>query len=728
MTTRSDERDLNFFNLLNIVLDSRWLIAGIAAAVSIIAIIYATISTPIYQANTLIQVENSENNSTNAMGEMAALLNVQSPASAEIEILRSRLVVGQAADALQLYIQASPQYLPIVGTWLAKHSNSLSTPRLGGYVTGKEKITLSKLEVPKALEGKELTIVWHDGIYDLLSPDGDALSKGAIGELVKFNFEGQSGELLVTSIQANPGAKFKLTRFSRLDTINLLQAQLNITEKGKPSGMIAATLEGPNPERTASILNAIGSAYVRQNIERKAAEAEKTLSFLDNFLPELRAQMRQSEEQYTRFRDQHGTFNLGAEGEMSLQASSDLQKQLLDLQQKKRELTPRFQSSHPAIKTLDTQIEAIKNEMARIERNVKKMPDLEQQLLSLMRNVQVDSEMYVNLLNSAQQLRLVKEGKVGNVRVVDPAAVPERPIKPNRLLVVCFGILLGLVIGIFVAILRSMLRPGIQEPAEIESSLGLHVYSVVPHSSKQEKLRDMLIRGEKADYVLATNSPNEPAIESLRSLRTALQFATLSSSNNIILISGPTPGIGKSFTSVNFSAVLGSTNKRVLLIDGDLRKGHLHQYFGQIRGYGLSELITNQKSIDEVLKKKVSGQVDFLSTGTLPPNPSELLLSENLREILKELSSRYDIVVLDTAPILPVSDATILMRHVGTIFMVARAQTTTLGELEESKKRVMQVGAAVNGIIFNDLVASPHRYGSKYSAYQYSNYEYNSTS
>jgi len=724
---REDNDEIDLLALLELILEHKWLIVAAASLILVIAGIYAYFSTPIYRANTLIQVENNPNNSTSAMGEMAALFDVQSPASAEIEIIRSRLVIGRAADQLQLYIKAIPKYIPLIGQTLSKRAHSLSDPGIfgfGGYVSGNETITLKTFEVPKELEGKELELEVKKNKYVLYDPNGQIITEGKIGKDASFKYSGELGVINVIDVQGKEGARFRLTRTSRLEAITNLQKQLNISEKGKQSGMISATLEGTDPSRTARILNAIGAAYVRQNIERKAAEAEKSLAFLDTFLPQLKQQMQESEAQYTKFRDQHGTFNLGVEGEMSLQASAELQTRLLELQQKRREIAPRFQASHPAIKTIDQQIAAVQAELKKIDQNVRKMPDLEQQLLSLMRTVQVNSEMYVNLLNSAQQLRLVKEGKVGNVRVVDTAVPPEQAIAPKRALILMIGAIAGVLIGLALAFIRNWLRPGLSEPSPIESILGLHVFATIPHSEKQAHLHGLVSNKSYGQHVLANLNPQDPAIESLRSLRTALQFAMLEAKNNVVLLTGPTPGIGKSFTSVNFATILGSGGKRVLLIDADMRKGHLNQYFGLERAKGLSEIISGSIDLDESIHKSITQNVDFISTGIIPPNPGELLLSSAMATLLNVAAERYDLILLDTSPVLAVADALALARHAGTIFVVARANVTSIGEIDETVKRLQQAGAIANGVVFNDLSPSRHRYTSRYGIYRYAHYEY----
>ena len=229
-------------------------------------------------------------------------------------------------------------------------------------------------------------------------------------------------------------------------------------------------------------------------------------------------------------------------------------------------------------------------------------------------------------------------------------------------------------------------------------------------------------------HVLAVVATQDPVVESLRSLRTALQFAMLDAANNIMLITGPTPGIGKSFTSVNFAAVMGAANKKVLLIDADLRRGHLNQYFGQGRERGLSEVVSGSVPLADALRRNVAPNVDFLATGILPPNPAELLMTPAAQALVQQLSSQYDLVIIDTPPVLAASDTAILAPLAGAVFMVARAEITSLGELQESAKRLLQSGVQTRGVIFNGLNVSKRRYGYgvgyKYGNYRYTDYKY----
>lgn len=728
---QDDEDSINLLDLLDALLDQRWLIALVTVITILLGATYAFFATPVFEANTLIQVEDTKN--AGFLGEAGNLFDIKSPATAEMELLRSRLVVGQAVKNLRLDLTVTPKYVPFIGRWLARRAGGLSNPEfmgIKGYVSGTEALNVASFKVPQALENLRFSVVAVADGYRLLSPDDDILGQGRPGVPLTFKFNDLKGELQVVSITGLPGAQFYLSKRSTLEVTEQLQKELTITEKGKQSGVISSSLQGIDPLLTATTLNEVSNFYVRQNIERKAAEAEKSINFLNTQLPELRKQLEGSEGKFNQFRNQVGTFNLSAEAQGLLDQLVSLQGKLLEAQQKRKELQARFTAQHPALQVLDAQIKRLTVEIGTIEAKSKKFPNVEQDLLRLTRDVKVNGELYTSLLNSFQQLRLVKEGKVGNVRLVDAAVVPERPVKPQRSLILALSGVLGLLAGVGLGLLRNSLRPGIKNADDIEQRLGLHVFATLPNSANQAKLTEISKTNQGGVCLLASEFPNDNCVESLRSLRTTLQFAMLDAPNNIVLFTGPTPGIGKSFVAANFAAVLGAGGKRTLLIDADLRKGHIHKSFGLQRGPGLSELISGTQTAEQVVHKDVSLGLDFISTGLLPPNPAELLMSQAAIQLLKTMGEKYDVVVLDSPPVLAVSDTQVLAPLTGTVFMVARADISTLAELQETTKRLAHNGVSVGGVIFNDLNLSKRRYGYgygygyKYNRYRYTQYEY----
>ncbi len=723
--------EINLSHILDGLYDGRKLIGLITLAVALLGSLYAYMAKPVYEANLLIQVESS-GGAGNLLGQASPLLEGKTASSAEVEIIRSRKVVSSAVDHLRLYIHAQPLQLPLIGSWLARRASTLSEPGLfglGGYVWGTEHIHVSQFNVPDTLTGQLFSVTQGAGkSFTLGLPDGTALA-GQTGQNNTWPSPQGPIELYITQLHAKPGAQFQLMRNSRLAIVEGLQASLLITEKGNQSGIIQVRLQGSSPTATAAILNAVGQEYVRQNIERKAEEAGKTLLFLEEQLPQIRQDLEAAETRYNEFRNRRGIVNLSAEGEGLLNQAVTVQGQQLELRQKRVELLSRFTPEHPSVQTLDRQLTQLQAQADSITQQSRELPQLEQETLRLTRDVKVSTELYAGLLNNAQRLKLVKAGQVGSVRLIDDAVIPERPVKPARPIIVLLSVLVGLLLGVAAVYLRKIMHGGLDDPNAIERRLGLTVYATIPHSDKQVDIFKTLKSLHKAKHpvrtsvLLSTVESTDPAVESLRSLRTALQFAMLDAPNKLLMVTGPTPGLGKSFIAANFASVLAAGGKRVLLIDADLRKGYLHEYLGMARGQGLSDLISGQQSPEAVIHRNVLPQLDLLTTGPLPPNPAELLMHERLPTLLQSLSAHYDHILIDSPPVLVVSDAAVLGRMVGTNFLVAREGQTNLGELEEAHKRLAQSGVPVKGVLYNDIQARPSRYGGKYG-YRYVQYAY----
>ena len=702
------------------------LIAAVAGSFTLLGLVYIIFSMPIYQADLLIQIENSENPAKAALGDIAQLFQNTSEASAEIEILRSRSVVSKAVDNLHLDFEAHPRYFPLIGEWIAKRNSGLSDPGLlgiGGYAWGNESIEISQFEVPESFIDKTFSLTVEDSKHYRLE-GGGVSGEGSVGDLLKIDTKDGVVELRVEKIEANPETEFVLKHHSHLKAVERLQRQLNIAEKVRNSDILSVKLEGPDRHLITNVLNEVGTQYVLQNIERKSAEAEKTLTFLDKFLPELKSNLDAAESHYISVSTAHGTVDIAEEVKLILKRLVDAKTKAGELKVKRDELLYRLTPEHPAVKAIDAQIAGVQAEIASINTQIGKMPGLERRVLGLSRDVKIDSELYTNLLTTAQQLRLLKAGSVGNVRIIDNAVVPEEPIKPKRLMVLILSLAIGLVLGMITALVRKHMVGGILNSFEIEEQVGLKVFASVPKSKKQDSLKEQIQTKAKGLFVLEQIDAHDAAIESLRSSCTALQFSMQDSSNNLVMISGASPGVGKSFVSVNTAAVLAATGKRVLLMDLDLRKGHLNQYLGLPRENGMAEVLAGSLSLEQVLCRNILPNLDFISTGALPPAPHLLLAQDNLKQLLKKVSTEYDLVLLDTPPILAVTDAIVLSEYVGTRILVARDGITTLGELNETVKRLTQTGAKVTGVVFNAVRSRPGKYGYSYGKYRYSSHAY----
>jgi len=713
--------EIHLSDYIAVVAESWKLIVVIAALVLLIGTLYAFSATPAYRADAMIQVEDSASSAKNALGELASIFDTKQTADAEIELIRSRLVVGHTVEALHLDISAQPRYFPLIGSTAARMAGSkrLAPPWFGlaRFAWGGEKIEVTKFDVPKERYGAKYELVAEDGNnYELLDPEGNAVLKGTVGQVARGRDQYGPVELTVAYLRARPHTEFQLSRASTQATISQLQGDLVIAEKAKQSGVIGVSLDGANSARTAEILNTLASAYVQQNIDRKSAEAEHTLAFLDQQLPQLRKQLDQSEDRYNAFRNAKGTVDLTEESRLLLQQIVDGKTKLVDLEQQRVEMAQRFTGQHPAVAALSAQIAALDAQQEQLNKRVLKLPDTEQSALRLLRDVRVNTELYMNLLDSAQQLRIVKAGQVGNVRVVDFAVVTDKPVKPKRSLIITLAALFGLVIGTATAFAKHTLFGGLKHSDEIERVIELPVYATIPHSQAQNNLQQAMDRGRPGPHVLASLDSEDLAVEGIRSLRTALQFALLDASNNVVVVTGPRPEVGKSFVSVNLSAVLASSGRRVLLIDADMRRGNVHSYLGVSKQPGLSDVITGIH-LDRAIQRDVVTGVDLLPKGSLPPNPAELLMSDRFKALLDEVSQHYDLVIVDTPPVLAVTDSTVIGRYAGATLLVVRHGQHPRAELIECANRLRGGGVALKGALLTDVPRHRFGYGSYYSGY-----------
>ncbi|MEB0112521.1 polysaccharide biosynthesis tyrosine autokinase [Variovorax sp. RTB1] len=713
----------------DILLDHKWLIACIVALTLLIGLAYVTLATPVYRANLLVQVEDSAPDSKSFLNETTGMFEVKTPVSGEIQVLGSRMVLNAAAEQAGLQTSAQPRYLPLVGPWLARRAVGFSDPLLGGYVSGTERIDVTRFNVPPSLEdtGPFIITTLGGGRYRVSHELLDVPLEGVVGQPLQQTLSEGVVDIQLSQLSGKPGAQFNVYAASLDRAVDALQGRLQMVEQGRQSNVIGVTLEDSNRVRLAAVLNAIAEQYLRQNMERKSAEAEKTITFLNTQLPIFERQLRASEDAYAHFRNENGTVAFDEEAKVWLAKTATLQTSLLDLQQKRRETEPYFTDQSSRVLTLDKQIGAVQGELGALNSRIAGMPNVQRDALRLERDVRVNGALYQSMQSNVLQMRLLKEGKTGNVRLVDKAAVSKVPVKPQKLIVLALALVLGLMAGPALAIWRSRSRPGVHNPEEIEVHTGLDVYAVVPHSPEQLLIDRGTGRKKSSGTLLADVSPHSHPIEALRELRVGLKIAMAEASNNRILVTGATPGIGKSFIARNFAMLLAQSGKRVLLINADLRKRDLSGTFSLQHEGGLSELLTGKLSAQQAIHVQVHPNLDVLTTGKLPRLPADMLESAAFTVALDELSSRYDSVVIDSAPVLVAADAAAVAPACGLVLLVARAGKSQLGELNESVRRLAKAGVKIDGVLFNGMDFS-RRYngnqGYRHGGYKYSEYEY----
>ncbi|EIV8497181.1 polysaccharide biosynthesis tyrosine autokinase [Vibrio vulnificus] len=703
----SDEIDLG--KLLGILLDAKWIILVTTFLFAVGGVAVALLSTPIYKADALIQIEQKSSGGISSLvGDMGELFSQESSATTEIEIIKSRMILGDTVDKFNLTTVAEPKYLPIIGKGLA---------RIAGKVN---QIEVSRYTVPEYAQEMKHTLVVLDAekkTYQLIRGDEQVVLQGVAGELAKND----GYELFVTELRTHNEQEFAIGQRSRLEAIEWLKQNLEISERGKQTGILQLSFEGESRKQISELLNHISQTYFLQNVERNSAEAEKSLTFLKGHLPDIKNTLTTAEDTLNRFRQDNESIDLGLEAKATLDVMVKLEAQLNELTFKESEISQRFTKDHPAYRSLLDKRETLLKERERLNQQVQKLPKTQREVLRMTRDVEVNQQIYIQLLNKVQELSIIKAGTVGNVRILDEAQSYAKPVKPKKPLIVVLATLLGGMLSVALVLVKAALHRGVENPDEIEQ-LGLSVYASVPKSNLQLELANKLARKKRNTdlTLLAESNPADLSIEALRGLRTSLHFAMMEAKNNVLMISGPAPGIGKSFVSTNFAAVAAKTGQKVLLIDADMRKGYLQQCFGLNWENGLSDLLSGKITRDVAVQSAKVENLDIITRGQVPPNPSELLMHPRFKQLLEWASEHYDLVIIDTPPVLAVTDPSIVGAIAGTTLMVARFCQNTVKEIEVARNRFAQSGIDVKGVILNAVEKKASTaYGYGYYSYSY---------
>lgn len=710
--------EINVLDLLSALWAGKfWIIlaAGLALGIGAFSVLR---SQPLYQAHGLLQLE-SRTGALALPESMVALLgdntSAQSAGAAEMEILKSRMIMRKVVETLDLQLEAEARKLPLLGLL----PEQLGLPDLGlfkSYRWGNEAITVGTLKVPDAWLDQSLTLrINGPDRYDVQLPDGGILA-GRVGEVLARPESGFA--LRVDALQGPEGRAFLLTRKSMSRAVRGMQAAFAVAESPRGSSILRITYTATDPRDAERILDAIAQSYVGQNIARSAAEAENSLRFIEEQLPEAEAAMRAAQDALNAYRQQQGSVDVDFETQSLLERAIALEAELNRLVIEEQDLKDSYTVNHPTYRILLDTRANLQAQLDEIRQTTTGLPETQKEIFNLTRNLDVTQTVYEQLLNRGQELRVLRASTVGSVRIIDTADSDGTKVSPKTSRTLALALLVGLTAGAGFVFIRRALRRGIKGAQEIEQ-IGLPVFATVnfaPEAANHRKIRGDL-------PILALTQPDHMTIEALRSLRTSLHFGMLDAQTNTILLTSAAPGVGKSFTSVNLAAVAAQAGQKVCLVDADLRKGYLRRYLGIAKGTpGLAELLAREKTLDEVL---TTGPVDGLSvitSGRYPPNPSELLMRAEFEQLLKTLNDRFDLIIIDSPPALAVTDPVVIGRYTGAIILVARHLETMLGEVEAVRRAFETAGAKLTGAILNGYRVSE---GSKYGGqYHYYNYRY----
>ncbi len=682
---------------------------------ALIGVAIAFLSTPIYRADALIQLEEKSSGGMALSADLSSLFSESPQSVAEIEILRSRMILGQVVKDLQLEISATPKRLPIIGNFLSRFEfPAPSISYISGYAWYDEAIELGFLEVPDTLLDKGITLTYlGNGMFEI-GLDTSTPLIGRVGQPLRRSELGFA--ILVNSITGQPGREYVLKKSGFANVLTDIRDNYSIVEKGKNSSIIQLSVQGSDPTLATNILEKITDVYLLQNVNRNAAEADNSLAFIQAQLPESEAKMRTAESAVNAYKLSQDSVDLTFETRVLLEQSVTIEAQLSQLDLEEQELKKRYTPAHPIYQTLLGNRAELESQLEKVRLQSVDLPETQLEMLRLTQNLEVAREIYLQLVGRAQELAVIKAGTIGNIRVIDTPMSFPKPIKPSKPLVVILSTTLAFFFAIALVLLRSFMTKGVEGPDAIEA-LGLSVFGTIQKVGNGDFGANK--RGRETP-ILAKTEPTNLSVEALRSLRTSLHFGMLDAKSNLLLLTSSRPGEGKSFLAVNLATVMAQAGQNVCLVDADIRRGYLRRYLGIPKtALGLTDVLAGDATLDEVIRKDPDTGLHFIPSGKYPPNPSELLMHENFANTCAELDARFEMTIMDAPPLLAVTDPVIIGKYAGMILLVVRHLFTQIGELNASMKTLENNGLKANGAVLNAYAPKAANKGAGDYSYQY---------
>lgn len=718
MKTAQDIHDdeINLGQLLNNLWRGRWSIVVTTVLGIALAAFQIANTNPTFQADALLQLE-ERTGSLALPSSLSDMVNNDPRSVTETEILRSRMVLGRAVADQNLDWRITPDQIPFAGTMFARYRFTLLDEIIPAhFVRPNEHITLANLVVPPDLLNQQIELVVKEpDIFELTFPDQTQI-EGRVGDPINLPERGFS--LTIAELLAPQGRRFALTQIDERRAINALRNRMTVTEVGRASGILEVRLTGMDRAENVRALNAIISSYQSQNMSRSAAEAESSLNFIREQLPQAEQDMRRAEVAMNAFRQQQVTIDLSLETQTILGQVTRAETELADLQRREGEIAERFTPAHPTYRQLLEERERLEGRLANLRGQIGELPETQRQILNLTRDLELAQRIYTELLTRAQEIGVLRASTIGNVRVVDEASGTPNAVAPRKSRILGLGMIIGIFVGIAWVLAYNWLRKGVQDSAELER-LGLPVFATINYN----KQADTANRRKGHIPILALDQSADPTVEALKSLRTSLHFSMLDARTPSLTVCSSHPEAGKSFLSVNLAAVIAQAGQRVCVIDADLRRGQLRRYFELPRQtQGLAEVLSGDLSCEDAILNGPHENLFILTTGRYPPNPSELLMRAELTQLINHCAEHFDLTIFDTPPILAVTDAVILVRSTGASIFVARHDITPLGEVDAAQKVLASSGLKFSGTVLNSF--DPKKTGGK-NGYGYSyRYEY----
>jgi len=511
------------------------------------------------------------------------------------------------------------------------------------------------------------------------------------------------------------------------------------------TNIIKISYKDKDKDLARDIANTIATVFVANNREVNQEESRRARLFIEKQLSIRKASLEGSQDLMLAYQKEAGTVSLGKETELYVMQLTSMRTEqinknaeyqavkanILNLDKQLSQIGPGASPFVPQWKqelnslnfkkdTLEANLVSLKSEIKKLEISIKKLPPKEVKLARLMAAVEIEKEIYSGLLLQLEETKIAEAAQIAAVRVIEPAIAGNRPVFPQKRKTMMLAIIAGLALGFGIALLLEYFDQSISNMDDIDSITKWNRLGVIPMRDTKDVINDPI------EELIMVSDPNSPLAESYRSLRTNIHFANVDKPIKTLLVTSSIPGEGKTTVSANIAISHAMLGKKVLLIDCDFRKPRIHKIFNLKNNRGLTNILTGDMTMSQVIRtEKLVENLHILSCGPIPPNPSELLASNAMKTLLTKLSEKFDMIILDTPPLIAVSDATVLIPEVDGYIVVSDINRIERPMLEQSKTIATRIKHEPLGYVVNKLAISKNGYYGKYSYGQYRYYQYN---
>ena len=552
----------------------------------------------------------------------------------------------------------------------------------------------------------------------------------------------------------------------------------------KNSRLVEVSVTDPDPRFAAEVANALAKGYIEQSLDIRFAASREAASWLHEQLKDARKKLEESEDRLNEYKKENNIIVSEDKETITAQKLEQLNRELVVAQTKRLEAESRYKQvaqgrpptevltspviqtlkgqeaqihaeqsemsrkyggKHPRIQRVNEQLAAIRQsigaETARIAQSIKDqfqiareqeknlmgaldtaksetqiMGDKAIQYQMLLRDVQTNRALHENMLKSLKETTATQNIPATHIRITNPATPPSIPASPKKVRNILIGMLLGLTLGVGVALLLENLDNTLKSPQDVEDWLQVPNLALIPHLKLAGQGN-----GQKAPALIIHHDSRSLGSEAYRTLRTSITLSTPGHSPHTILVTSSQPMEGKTVTSSNLAAAMAKTEDKVLLVDADLRRPSVHQVLEVDQEPGLSNFLVGEIDYIPAVETLVP-HLFVVPSGPIPPNPAELLGSERMREFLRQAREQFDRVIVDSPPIMSVTDAAILSTMVEGVLHVVKAETVTRRTTKEALKSIMEVQGRVLGAVLNDVPSGRNGYYYNYYHYRYQSY------